>query len=83
MSYITNIIFVKVLSSSSSPFKQSIYTYVPETNYVPRQYSVASVLLFLFMVHTSLAPVLNLLHFTLVLSAVYVQCPIWLFSVAP
>jgi hypothetical protein len=41
-------------------FMQGIYTYIPETNYVPREYSVAAVLLFLFMVHTSLAPVLNL-----------------------
>ena len=42
---------------------QGIYTYIPETNYVPREYSVAAILLFLFMVHTSLAPVLNLLYF--------------------
>jgi hypothetical protein len=42
---------------------QGIYTYIPETNYVPRVYSVATILLFLFMVHTSLAPVLKLLHF--------------------
>jgi uncharacterized protein YcnI len=35
---------------------QGIYTYIPETNYVPREYSVAAILLFLFMVHTSLAP---------------------------
>ena len=41
---------------------QGIYTYIPETNYVSRQYSVAAVLLFLFMVHASLAPVLNLLY---------------------
>ena len=42
---------------------QGIYTYIPETNYVPREYSVAAILLLLFMVHTSLVPVLNLLHF--------------------
>jgi hypothetical protein len=60
---------------------QGIYTYIPETIYVPREYSVAVILLFLFMVHTSLAPVLNLLHFTSALSAVCVQCPVWLFSV--
>jgi hypothetical protein len=45
-------------------FMQGTYTYIPETNDVPRKYSVAAILLFLFMVHTSLAPVLNLLHFT-------------------
>jgi hypothetical protein len=42
---------------------QGICTYIRQTNYVPRKYSVADILLFLFMVHTSLAPVLNLLHF--------------------
>jgi hypothetical protein len=63
---------------------QGIYTYIPETNYIPRDYSVAAILLFLFMVHISLAPVLNLLHFYIsTLYKVCVQCPIWLFSVAP
>ena len=42
---------------------QSIYTYIPETNYVPRQYSVAAILLLLFMVLISLVPVLHLLYF--------------------
>jgi hypothetical protein len=42
---------------------QAIYTYIPETNYLPREYSVAAILLLLFMVHTSLAPVFNLLYF--------------------
>jgi hypothetical protein len=31
---------------------QGIYTDIPETNYVPREFSVAAILLFLFMVHT-------------------------------
>jgi len=42
---------------------KSIYTYIPETNYVHRKYSVAAILLLLFMVLISLCPVLNLLHF--------------------
>ena len=42
---------------------QGIYTYIPETNYVPREYSVAAILLLLFMVLISLVPVLNLLYF--------------------
>jgi hypothetical protein len=63
------IIIITIIS-----FMQNIYTYIPETNYVPREYSVAAILLLLFMVHTSLAPMLNLLHF-------YIS--IWLFSVAP
>ena len=33
---------------------QGIYTYISETNYVPRKYSVAAILLFLFMVLISL-----------------------------
>ena len=44
-------------------FMQSIYTYIPETNYVPREYSVAAILLLLFMVLISLISVLNLLYF--------------------
>ena len=42
---------------------QGIYAYIPETNYVPREYSVATILLLLFMVLISIVPVLNLLHF--------------------
>jgi len=42
---------------------QGIYTYIPETNYVPREYSVAAILLLLFMVLISLVPALNLLYF--------------------
>jgi hypothetical protein len=58
-------------------FMQGIYAYIPETNYVPREYSVAAILLFLFMVHTSLAPVLNLLHFYIsTFHSVCVQCPL-------
>ena len=49
-------------------FMQGIYTYIPETNYpetnyVPREYSVAAILLLLFMVLTSLVSVLNLMYF--------------------
>ena len=42
---------------------QGIYTYIPETNYVRREYSVAAILLLLFMVLISLVSVLNLLYF--------------------
>ena len=31
-------------------FKQGIYTYIPETNCVPRDYSVAAILLLLFII---------------------------------
>jgi len=42
---------------------QGIYTYIPETNYVPKEYSVAAILLLLFIVLISLVSVLNLLYF--------------------
>jgi len=42
---------------------QGIYTYIPETNYVPREKSVAVILLLPFMVLISLVSVLNLLYF--------------------
>ena len=42
---------------------QGIYTYIPEANYVPREYGVAAIRLLLFMVLISLLAVLNLLYF--------------------
>ena len=42
---------------------QGIYTYIPETNYVPKEYSVTAILLLLFTVLISLVPVFNLLYF--------------------
>jgi len=42
---------------------QGIYTYIPQVNYVRRKYSVAAILLLLFMVLLSLVSVLNLLYF--------------------
>ena len=42
---------------------QDIYTSIPETNYVPTEYSVAAILLLLFMVLISLVSVLTLLYF--------------------
>ena len=42
---------------------QGIYTYMPVINYVPREYSVAAILLLLFMVLISLVSGLNLLCF--------------------
>jgi hypothetical protein len=37
--------------------------YIPKTNLVPREYSIAAVLLFLFMVPVSIVPALTLLYF--------------------
>ena len=44
-------------------FMQGIYTYIPETNYDPREYIVAATLLLLFMVLILLLSVLNQLYF--------------------
>ena len=44
-------------------FMQGIYTHIPETNYFPREYGVAAILLFLFTVRVSLVSVLNLLYY--------------------
>ena len=44
-------------------FMRGTYTHIPETYYIPREYGVAAILLFLFMVLISLVPVLNLLCF--------------------
>ena len=77
------IIIIIIIITIIISFMQDIYTHIPEKNCVPREYSVAAILLLLFMVLISLVSVLNLLYFTLVLSEVSVQCPIWLFSVVP
>jgi len=44
---------------------QGIYAYISETDCVPREYSVAAILLLLFMVLISLVSVLNLLYILL------------------
>ena len=62
---------------------QGIHIHIPETNHVPMGYIVAAILSLLFMVPLFLVPALALLTFKLALSEVCLQCPIWLFSVAP
>ena len=63
---------------------QGIYTYISETNYVPREYIVAAVLLLLFMVLMLLVSVFNLLYLYIsTFRSVCVQCSIWLFSAVP
>jgi hypothetical protein len=42
---------------------QGIYTYIPETNHVPKEHNVAAILLLLFLVPISLAPALALMYF--------------------
>ena len=62
LQYVKNIIIIIIIVIIIS-FMQGIYTYIPETNYVPREYSVAAILLLLFMVLITLVSVLNLLYF--------------------
>ena len=57
------IIIVVVVVVVIISFMQGIYIYILETSYVPREYSVAAILLLLFMVLISLVSVLNLLYF--------------------
>ena len=57
------IIIILIITIIIISFMQGIYTCIPETNYVPREYSVAAALLLLFMVLISLVSVLNLLYF--------------------
>jgi len=57
------IIIIIIIIINNISFMQGVYTYIPETNYIPREYSVAAVLLLLFMVLISIVSVLNLLYF--------------------
>jgi hypothetical protein len=66
---------------------QGIYNYIPETNHISRVYSVygvAAVLYLQFLPHVMLFRLWNMFcTFTLALSVVCVQYPIWLFFVVP
>ena len=57
------IIIIIVVVVVVMSFMQGIYTYIPETNYVPRECNVAAILLLLFMVLITLVPVLTVLYF--------------------
>jgi hypothetical protein len=46
---------------------QGIYTYIPQTNPVPKQHNVTAILSLLFMVPISLAAVLALMYLLLLL----------------
>ena len=63
---------------------QGIYNYIPKTNHVSREYSVAAALYLRSVPHVPLFHMLHMLcTVTLALSAVYVQYTIWLLSVVP
>jgi len=56
------IIIVIIIIIITTSFMHGIYTYIPETNYVHMEYTVAAILLLLFMVLILLVSVLNLLY---------------------
>jgi uncharacterized membrane protein len=44
------IIIIIVIGKDNISFMQGIYTYIPETNNVPKEYNVTAILSLLFMV---------------------------------
>jgi hypothetical protein len=62
---------------------QGIYTHIPETSHVPKEYSVLTILSLLFMVPISLAPALALIYFHISTFRSMCAVPIWQFSVVP
>jgi hypothetical protein len=58
-----DIIIILIIGKDPISFMQGIYTYIPETNHVPKQYNVAAILSLLFMVPISLAPALALMYY--------------------
>jgi hypothetical protein len=57
------IIIIIIIGKDTISLMQGIYTYIPETNHVPKEYNVAAILSLLFMVPISLAPALALMYF--------------------
>ena len=62
-SFLLSFSFLPIIIIIIISFMQGIYTYIPETNCVPREYSVAAILLLLFVVFIMLLAVMNLLYF--------------------
>jgi hypothetical protein len=48
--FIIIIIIIIIIIKDTISIMQGIYTYIPETNHVPKQYNVAAILSLLFMV---------------------------------
>ena len=56
------IIIIVIIIFLDMSFMQGIYTYIPETNHVPREHCVVTILVLLFMVLISLVPALASLY---------------------
>jgi hypothetical protein len=57
------ILYYIIIGKDTISFMQGIYIYIPETNHVPKEYSVAAILSLLFVVPISLAPALAVMYF--------------------
>jgi hypothetical protein len=57
------IIIIIIIGKDTISFMQDIYTYIPKTNHVPKEYNVAAILSPLFMMPISLAPALAVMYF--------------------
>jgi hypothetical protein len=55
------IIIIIIIGKDTISFIQGIYTYIPETDHVPKEYNVAAILSLLFVAPISLAPVLAII----------------------
>jgi hypothetical protein len=55
---------------------QGIYTYIPETDHVPKEYNVVAILSLLFVAPISLAPVLALMYFYSYISTFRSMCAV-------
>jgi hypothetical protein len=57
------IIIIIIIDKDTISFVQDIYTYIPQTNHVPKEDNVAAILKLLLMVPISLAAALALMYF--------------------
>jgi hypothetical protein len=61
--FIIFIIIIIIIGKDTIPFMQGIYTYIPDTNPVPKRDNVTAILSLLFIVPISLVPALALMYF--------------------
>jgi hypothetical protein len=60
--FLITLLLLLLLGKILSPLCR-VFTYIPEINHVPKEYSVAAVLSLLFMAPISLAPALAVMYF--------------------
>jgi hypothetical protein len=61
--YGVGVVVVVVVGKDTISFMQGIYTYIPETDHIPKEYNIAAILSLLFMAPISLAPVSALMYY--------------------